>query len=161
MEKIHIGFVQGVHGLRGDLKIKNKFESPEKVFVKGNFIYLNDEKHEITNCKLYKGHYLVTIDNLKDINLVEKYIGYDVYFDRSDLNEKEGEYIVDDLFGMKVVSNGKEYGKVKEVLDNGVYKILLVDYKREYMIPLIDEYVKKVDLTHKEIEVDEVEALIL
>ncbi len=161
MEKVYIGFVQGVHGLRGDLKIKNRFESPEKVFVKGNYIYLNEEAHQITNAKFYKGHYLVTIDNLKDINAVEKYKGYEVYFAREDLKEKEGDYIVDDLFGLKIVCDGKEYGKVKEILDNGVYKILSVEYEKSYMIPLIDEYVKKVDVENGQIEVEDVEALIV
>lgn len=161
MEKIYIGFVQGVHGLRGDLKVKNRFESPEKVFVNGNKIYLNEEEHTITNQKFYKGHYLVTIDNMKDINLVEKYIGYDVYFSREDLGEKEGDYIVDDLFGMKIVSGGKEFGVVKEILDNGTYKILSIDYQKKYMIPLIDAYVVKVDLEAKTIEIADVESLIL
>lgn len=161
MEKVYIGFVQGVHGLRGDLKIKNRFESPEKVFKNGNKIYLNKEEHTITNQKFYKGHYLVTIDNMKDINLVEKYIGYDVFFKREDLHEEEGDYIVDDLFGLKIVSNGKEYGHVDEILDNGTYKILSINYEKKYMIPLIDVYVKKVDLTEKTIEVADVESLIL
>ena len=161
MERVYIGFVQGVHGLRGDLKIKNRFESPEKVFVKGNYIYLNEEIHEITNTKFYKGHYLVTIDNMKDINLVEKYIGYDVYYAREDLQEKEGDYIIDDLFGLKIISNGKEYGIVKEILDNGVYKILSVEYEKKYMIPLIPKYIQKVDVAKGEIIVDDVEALII
>lgn len=161
MERIYIGFVQGVHGLRGDLKIKNRFENPEKIFVNGNKIYLNDEEHVITNQKFYKGHYLVTIDNLKDINLVEKYIGYDVFFAREELHEKEGEYIVDDLFGLEVVSNGKHCGRVKEILDNGKYKILVVEYTKSYMVPLIDEYVKRVDVSKGTIEVQDVEGLIL
>lgn len=161
MEKIYIGFVQGVHGLRGDLKIKNRFESPEKVFVNGNRIFLNDEEHTITNQKFYKKHYLVTIDNMKDINLVEKYIGYDVYYAREDLNEVEGDYIVDDLFGKRIVSGGKEYGTVKEILDNGHYKILSIEYEPNYMIPLIDEYIGKVDLQAGTIEVNDVEGLIL
>lgn len=161
MEKIYVGFVQGVHGLRGDLKVKNRFESPEKIFIKGNRIYLNEEEHEITNAKFYKGHYLVTIDNLKDINLVEKYIGYDVYFAREDLREEDGDYIIDDLYGLKIVSNGKEYGVVKEILDNGAYKILVIDYETSYMIPLVDEYVVEVDVKGGKIEGANVEALIL
>lgn len=161
LEKIYIGFVQGVHGLRGDLKIKNRFESPEKVFVCNNHIFLNDEEHIITNTKFYKGHYLVTIDNIKDINLVEKYIGYEVYFNREDLKEGETDYILDDLLGLKIISNGREYGTIKEILDNGKYKILVVDYQKEYMIPLVCEYVENVDRKDKCVYVKDVEALIL
>lgn len=161
MDKVYIGFVQGVHGLRGDLKIKCEFEKPDKVFITNNHIYLNDEEHAITNAKFYKGHYLVTIDNMRDINLVEKYIGYEVYFNRDDLNESEGEYILADLYGLKIISSNHEYGEVCEIFNNGVYKILKVKYSKDYMIPLVDEYVKKVDVKNGYIEVDDVEGLIL
>ena len=160
-EKIYIGYVQGLHGLRGDLKVKNRFENPDLIFQKGNTILLNDEKHIITNSKFYKGFYLVTIDNMKDINLVEKYKGYEVYFAKEDLNLKEGEYILDDLYGLKIESDGKIYGTVKEILDNGKYKILVIDHEPNYMIPLIDEYVKKVDLNSKTIHVENAKGLIV
>lgn len=160
MEKVYVGYVQGVHGLRGDLKIKCRFESPEAVFIKGNTIFLNDENHEITYSKFYKGFYLVTIDNLKDINLVEKYKGYDVYIDRDNL-KLEKNYILNDLYDMEIAEGNKTYGKVTEILDNGNTKILVVDYDKRYMIPLVDAYVKKVDLENKKIIVDGVEGLIL
>lgn len=160
MDKVYIGYVGGVHGLRGDLKIKCRFEQPEKVFIKGNSIYLKEEKHTITNSKFYKGYYLVTIDNLKDINLVEKYKGYDVFFNREDLN-LNGSYILSDLYDMTIVSNNKTYGKVLGISNNGVYDILEIEYEKKYMVPLIDEFVKKVDLENKTIEVENVEALIL
>ncbi len=161
MEKIYIGYVQGVHGLRGDLKIKCRFEKPELVFKKGNTILLNDETHTITNSKLYKGFYLTTIDNLKDINLVEKYKGYDVFFLRDDMGLKDDEYILDDLLGLEVTCNGKTYGKVTEIITSKAHDILVVDYEKKIMIPLIDEYVKKVDLKEKKIIIDSIEGLII
>ena len=159
MEKVYIGYVQGVHGLRGDLKIKCRFESPEKVFIKNNTIYLEDEPHTITNSKFYKGFYLVTIDNLKDINLVEKYKGFDVFFNRDDL-KLDGEYILNDLLDMTIVSNNQKLGTVVGILNNGVYNILEIQHDKKYMIPLVDEYVKKVDLSTKTIEVQNIEGLI-
>lgn len=161
MEKIYIGYVSGVHGLRGDLKVKCSFEQPERVFKKGNKLYLNEEEHEITNAKFYKGVYLVTIDNLKDVNLVEKYKGYDVYFSREDLELEDGEYILADLYDMTIEEDGKDYGKVEEIFDNGAQKILKIDYTKPYMIPLVNEYIKNVDLENKKITVNGVEGLIL
>lgn len=160
MNKIYIGYVQGLHGLRGDLKIKCRFENPDKVFKKGNILFLNDESHEITNAKFYKGFYLITIDNLKNINLVEKYKGYDVYFDRENLETEKG-YILDDLYDLEIIEKNDRFGKVKDILNNGVYDILVIEYDKQYMIPLIDEYVKKVDLESKTIEVENVRSLFI
>lgn len=162
MEKIYIGYVQGVHGLRGDLKIKNRFENPDAVFKNGNTIYLDDGKHIITNSKFYKGFYLVTIDNLKDINKVEKYIGSEVYFDREDLHLQVGEFILDDLYSCKIDCDGENLGCVKEIFDNGIYKILVIDYDKEYMIPFIDEYIESVEIENHTIKVSaSVRGLIL
>lgn len=161
MEKIYIGYVQGVHGLRGDLKIKCEFENPEAVFKKGNVIFLNEEEHEVTFSKFYKGFYLVTIDNLKDINLVEKYKGYDVFFNREDLNLGSDGYILNDLYDLEIVEGDMTYGKVSEILKGSAQIILVIEHEPKFMIPLVDEYVKKVDLKNKKIVVENVRSLIL
>ncbi len=157
---LHIGYVQGVHGLKGDLKVKCLFEYPEKVFKVHNKIFLNDEEHEITSSKFYKGFYLVTIDNLKDINLTEKYIGYDVYFKREDLKLTSDEYLIADLLEMEIIFNNEVYGKVKEILDNGFQKILVINNARKMMIPLVDEYVENIDLTNQKIYVKNIEGFL-
>lgn len=161
MGKIYVGYVQGVHGLRGDLKIKNKFSNPDKVFKTGIHIYLNSESHEITACKLYKNCYLCTIDNIKDINQVEKYIGYDVYVSREELCLLDDEYLLEDLFGMTIECNNKCYGRVKEISNNGIYNLLVIDYEKNYMLPLISEYVSKVDINNKKIVCKDIERLMV
>lgn len=161
MKKIYVGYVQGVHGLRGDLKIRNKFSTPEKVFKVGMTIYLNSEPHKITACKLYKNCYLCTIDNIKDINQVEKYIGYDVHVDREELSLTDGEYLLEDLFDMTIECNNKYYGKVKEITNNGIYNILVIDYGKSYMIPLISEFVINVDINDKKIVCKDIERLMV
>jgi len=83
-----------------------------------------------------------------------------VYFDREELKLEKG-YILEDLYGLTIIEGNDKFGRVKEILDNGVYKILVVDHDREYMIPLIDEYVKDVNLADETIEVSNVRSLIL
>ncbi len=161
VKKILVGYVSGVHGLRGDLKVKSHFSDSNKAFSIGNDIFLNDEVHKISNCKFYKGYYLITIDNLKDINLVEHYKGYDVYIDRNSLKLKPDEYILEDLIGLTILDNNKNRGVVKEILNNGVYNLLNVDYDKPYMIPLVDMYVKNVNIESGTIEVNDIEGLLL
>lgn len=161
MKKILIGYVSGVHGLRGDLKIKTKFNSADKVLLSGNNIYLGNELHTITSCKFYKGAYLVTIDNIKDINAVEHYKAVDVYIDRDEIKLDAGEYLLDDLIGMTIISGKEKYGKVKSILNNGIYSLLEVEYEKPYIIPLVPEYIKNVDMDSNAIEAENIEGLIL
>ena len=159
--KVQIGYVQGVHGLRGDLKIKNRSEMEDRIYKVGNEIYLNDEKHVITACKFYKGFYLVTIDNMKDINKVEHYIGYDVFIDREILNLSESEYLLEDLIDLNILCDGENLGRVISIENNGKYNILVIHYEKEYRIPLLDEFVIKVDLGNKSILCKDIKGLIL
>lgn len=161
MDRIHIGYVQGVHGLRGDLKVKCKFQEPDKVFIKGKKIYLNEEEHTITGCKFYKGFYLTTIDNLRDINLVEKYKGFDVYIDRSELGLNDKEYLIEDLKGMQIIEleSGLPCGEVIDVMDNGMQKILLLDSEVVTMVPLVPEYVENVDIKKRIVTLKNIQKL--
>lgn len=162
MAKIDIGYVQGIHGLRGDLKIKSKFSRNSLVFQKGFKIYLNEEEHVITSCKFYKGFYLVNIDDKRDINLVEEYKGFEVYIEREDLNIPEDDYLKEDLPGMTVVSEkGKSFGQVKSVLNNGIYDLLEVDYISKLIIPMVEKYIHHIDTEKGQVVCTDIEELIL
>jgi len=161
MDKIFVGYIQGFHGLKGEVKIKNKFSLPEKVFVLDKTIFLNDEKHRITGVRFHKDFYLVEMDNLKDINLVEKYKGYNVFVLKEDLFLEKDEYILEDLINMEIIYEGKNKGVVKNVLKNSSQNLLEIDYNVKYYIPLVDEYIEKVDLDRKQIFVKDIGGLVL
>ena len=157
---IFIGYISATHGLKGDLVIKSKFDKINNALKVNNKIYINNVEHTITNVKEYKNNYLIKIDNLKNINLVEQYIATDVYIKREELN-LNGDYLLEDLIGLKIECNEKDYGIVKEVLNNGKYNILSIDYTKTYMIPMVDEYIIKVDLDNKKIICKNIEGLII
>lgn len=157
---IFIGYISATHGLKGDLVIKSKFDKINNALKVNNKIYINNVEHTITNVKEYKNNYLIKIDNLKNINLVEQYVATDVYIKREELN-LNGDYLLEDLIGLKIKCNEKDYGIVKEVLNNGKYNILSIDYTKTYMIPMVDEYIIKVDLDNKKIICKNIEGLII
>ena len=156
-----LGYISGTHGLRGDLIVKSKFEKQDKAFKVGNKIYLNDEVHEITDAKIYKDRYLIKIDNLKNINLVEHYKAYDVFIDRDELKLGDNEYLFSDLIDMKIICNNKEYGRVIRVENYGKDYCLRVKQSKEFLIPLIDEYIINVDISNKTITCKNIEGLII
>ena len=66
--------------LKGELKVKSNFDKKEKVFKIGNHILINNELLKITSVRIHKNNYLIRVNDINDINLVTKYIGYNVYF---------------------------------------------------------------------------------
>ena len=145
------GKVVGVFGLKGELKVFS--ESDTNRFFKDNELYLGKnetrlEKVKISSSRVHKGLHLVTINDLFDINLVEKYVGVNFYIDREEMDDLEdGEFYLDDLIGLKVINQNKEVlGPVVEVLDlyHPVIEIELKNGKK-ILMPFVKEYVKDVD----------------
>lgn len=73
----------------------------------------------------------------------ETLVGCELLIDRRDLTElKPGEYYWEDLIGRPVVTDsGQPLGVVSELFATGAHDVLVVrGREREYLIPVIDEY---------------------
>ena len=144
MSKVLAGYTTMTHGLKGDIKFYPAIYETDK-FLKVNFpIYINDTLHHITSVKKSKNCYLIKLDNLNDINLVEDFRNKDLYIDMDDLKLGKGEYLVSSLIGFKVVEDGKNIGIVKDIMYNKVGILLYVIGSKSFYIPLNDYYVKEV-----------------
>lgn len=143
MEYIYVGVITSLFGIKGELKVLSYFEFAEKVFIKDNYIYIDNEKHLITNVRIHKNKYLVEIDNLKDINLVDKYRGLDIYFDKKDLKLKDGEYLLEDLIDLEVINNEEVVGFVTEVIN--VLRNPLIKVNDKFYIPVKGDFIIKID----------------
>ena len=143
MNKVLVGYTTMTHCLKGDIKFYPTIYETDK-FLKVNFpIYINGHVHYITSVKKGKNCYLIKLDNLNDINLVEDFRNKDLYIDMDDLKLGKGEYLVSSLMGFKVVEDGKNIGIVKDIMYNKVGILLYVIGSKSFYIPLNDYYVKE------------------
>lgn len=141
-ELIIVGKVINFFGIKGELKVKSNFDKKEKVFIVGNNILINNEVLKITSVRIHKNNYLIRVNDINDINLVTKYIGYNVYFRKSDLGLTDKEYILEELIGATVMDNLDNIGEVIEIYTSSNMNYIKVEYNNKtYLIPLIDEYI--------------------
>lgn len=141
-ELIIVGKVINFFGIKGELKVKSNFDKKEKVFIVGNNILINNEVLKITSVRIHKNNYLIRVNDIFDINLVTKYIGYNVYFRKSDLGLTDKEYILEELIGATVMDNLDNIGEVIEIYTSSNMNYIKVEYNNKtYLIPLIDEYI--------------------
>ena len=86
-----------------------------------------------------------------------------LYADRSDLGElPEGVYYIVDLIGLKVYTESGEYvGEIADVFNAGASDIYDVkrDGKKNLLLPVIDDVVKKVDIENGKVIVNIMEGL--
>ncbi len=155
--KIYIGHITGTHGIKGELKVLSDFERQDLAFQKNQEIIINNNTHKITSVRKHQNKILITIDNLNDINLILKYINNDIYILRENL--KLDTYLISELINYQVIENGETLGTVKEILiqKNGY---LLKIYKNFY-IPFVPNYIKKVDQINKTITTENAKELKL
>ncbi len=159
MKFINVGKIVNTFGIKGELKIVSRFEMPEKVFKKGNFIRINNINYEITNARFHHYNYLIEINNIKDINKVEYLIGNDVYFNEEDMHLTDNEYLISELIDFKVINNDKIIGTITSFDNNKINPIIKVNDK--FYIPIKGNFIIKVDKNKKEIYTRNVEDLML
>jgi len=162
MDFTYVGKIVGTHGIKGEIRIISTFDKKEKVFLLEMPLYIGDnkEKEVINSYRKHKNYDMVTLKGINDINEVLKYKGQKVYALRSDLN-LDGDFVLDDLLGMKIISNNEEYGVVQDIFDNNGNTLLKILFEKSYYIPYNSGYIREVFLDKKIIEVDNVKDLIL
>lgn len=161
-ELIIVGKVINFFGIKGELKVKSDFDKKERVFKIGNNILINSEPLKITSVRIHKNNYLIRVNDINDINLVTKYIGYNVYFKKSDLGLTDNEYILEELIGADVMDNNENIGKVIEIYTSSNMNYIKVKYSNKtYLIPLIDEYIDHFDRDTKTIYTNNGKSLCL
>ncbi len=162
MDYVYIGKIVGTHGIKGEIRIISNFDKKEKVFIKDMAIYIgnNKDREVINSYRKHKNYDMITLKDINNINDVLKYKGLKVYVLRNDLNLGD-DYILDDLLGMKIVSEGIEYGIVENIFDNNGNTLLQISFEKNYYIPYNSDYIKEVSLENYFIEVKNVKDLIL
>lgn len=164
---VAIGIIEKAHGIKGDVKVKPVTDNPprfkslstvnveppagemkelevSKVLVRGNVVYLN-----------FKG--IDTRDKAQALR------GAFINVKKEDvLPLEEGRFYHFEILGFEVKTTSGEFlGKVEEVMDLPANAVLVVkNQNREYLIPVIQDVVKKMDMENGEIVIKTMEGLL-
>lgn len=165
MDYTIIGKIINTHGIKGDLRIYPLTDSLDRFFDLKK-VYIGDTKEEVVikEVKVHKGLALLRFNNLENINDVLKYKDQYIYVDDANRVKLEKDhYFISDLIACKVIlQDGSEIGILSDILQGGandVYVVLSPD-KKEYLIPAVAEFVKKVDIENNLIVIDPIEGMI-
>ncbi len=165
--EILIGKVVGVHGLKGELKVKSEsdiFERQMEAIDKVT-LYRGTRKEElpIEGLKPYKDIYLLKLKGIEDRSGAEERIGGELWIkeeERAPL--EEGEFYYEDLIGLEVYDEkGERLGKVKGIFEQPASHILEIEKEngKVILVPFIGEFVKEVDLKGKKLVVSLIEGM--
>ena len=157
-EKVLLGRITGVHGVKGWVKIHSMTDPRDAIFDYQP--WLLGQKETAANVFEWQasGKYLLArLKGVANRDDAEELAGLEIAINREDLPElDESEYYWADLVGLKVINrDGQELGSIKEMLATGANDVMVVKGDRERLIPFVmGMYVIQVDIESGLVEVD-------
>lgn len=143
----YLGYISGTQGLKGQLKIKSKFEYKNQVFIKNFKLYIGPTKEGviIDSHRVHKDLDIVAFNDYTDINQVTKFVTKDVYINKNDLVLAPNEYLKIELIGFVVEEDNEIIGKIIDFMYNNGNELLVVLGNKQFYIPLKGPFINKID----------------
>lgn len=161
---IQIGKIVNTHGIKGHVKVipltddNKRFEALEKIYLEGT-----DEEFQIEKVWYNKTFVMLKFKGYDNINDVIRLKDRLILIHKSDAVElPEDTYFIHELIGIEVYTTaGVKLGAITKVLQPGANDVYVVkNEEKEYLIPAVKQFVKKVDLHDRKIIIEPIEGLI-
>ncbi|MCF8059870.1 MAG: ribosome maturation factor RimM [Bacteriovoracaceae bacterium] len=159
---IELGHCRRPHGIKGAFTL-SLFNRDESVLKKGSEVLIfplsNESQVPVEGLKQkiksisFGNKTICEFSSVEDRNLAEALIPFSLFYPREDFPKlKDGEFYLNDLLGMKVLSeDGELQGVVESLGTNGVQDILHISGEKELDVLLIDAFVQSIDFEKREI----------
>ena len=153
--RVEIGGVARAHGIRGEVVIITHDPDSETL---GNVehVYVNGTKRKVLAARDTQRGWLVFLEGVPTRNDAEALRGAKVEVDRGDLDLDDEDVLLSDMVGCKVVLvDGTPWGEVAAIdAGPGQDRLVIHDSGVERLVPLVDAFVKKIDLDARLVTVD-------
>ena len=155
---IEIGCFVGVHGIKGEVKLKSFTEIPENIFSFNEIFTKSSENPiKLKLIKKLKQIFVCKIENVVTRTDAENFKGLKLFISRESLPKlANNEFYHSDLLNFEVYNLNKEsFGKVISLEDFGAG--LLVEVKKNnktFYLPMGKNFLKKIDYKDKQIILD-------
>ncbi|CAM3776079.1 ribosome maturation factor RimM [Kibdelosporangium persicum] len=164
-----VGRVAKAHGIRGELAVDVRTDSPEQRFAPGAVVAarLRDGSSRPLTLATIRAHgerLLVTFDEVPDRTAAESLRGALLLADTDALppTDDPDEFYDHELEGLSaVLTDGSAVGVVREIVHSAAGELLAIDMSgREVLVPFVREIVPEVDIAGRRVVLDPPEGLL-
>ncbi|MDH3588332.1 MAG: ribosome maturation factor RimM [Gammaproteobacteria bacterium] len=151
-EHVPVGYISGLHGVQGWLKVYSYTDPVENIFEYRPWLLAHQSEHRVTDLVDAKRHgsgLIVKLEGIDDRDQAATLVGAQILVAREQLPPTdEGEYYWADLVGLQVVTDdGRELGTVERLFETGANDVMVVRGERERLIPwILGDVIDQVDL---------------
>lgn len=158
MDEVLIGEVLRPHGLSGEFRVYPVTNNPKR-FLKLQEVILRhgktNQRFKVIKARLQMENVLLAVEGIDSPEQAEKYRGWEVRIDRSEVPPlKEGWYYFE-LEGMQVYQGEVLLGILSQVLETGANDVYIVKGNKgeEICVPALKSVVQHVDVPGKRMDV--------
>lgn len=174
---ITIGKITKPVGLKGYVKVLSLTDFPDrfkslksiKLFnEKENKILINkfsgSEDFYIKDVVIERDYVKMLFDKFDEINAAGNLAGCLLILEESKRKKLEKDrYYYYELIGLDVINNEKNIGKIVSVENYGgqdLFKIKMTDTNKDVLIPYVNEFIIKIDIEKKYIEIEVIDGML-
>ncbi len=160
-----VGAIAKPHGIRGEMSVRVETDHPDAVFRPGRVLQLGDADGKPTGGALtverarpFKGGLLLKVaEHPGRTDALDALRGSTLLAEVSALAAlEEDEVFLHQLIGLRVIADGAEVGRVREVYDAPSGTLLGVQRagRRELLVPFVRDMLKRIDVAEGVLELD-------
>ena len=144
--RVEIGVVARAHGIRGEVAIATHDPESQTLATVAE-IFVGDTAYAIDDARPTPKGWLIALAGVTTRDAAEALYGQPVAVDRTALQLAEGDVLLSDLVGCRVVlGDGTPYGTVAGIDVGGQDRLIIHDAGVERLLPLVDAFVTNIDL---------------
>ncbi|OHD11528.1 MAG: 16S rRNA processing protein RimM [Spirochaetes bacterium GWD1_27_9] len=162
MDYLKIGFVKKPHGIKGEVKILpltsdiNRFKKLKNIYLFLNDVYVETEIQWI---KIADSDVIMKFAKFNRVEDVEFLRNVYLFLKREDgIPLSEWEFYSQDVIDCDVYYQNNFIGKVVDLSNFGANDNLLIEHNgKEVFFPFLRQYIEKIDIEKKRIEINQIE----
>lgn len=162
-QRICLGVIVGVKGVRGEVRIKTFTEDPADVVSYGPLTSKDGRSFKVTMVGIHQGVVIAKMNGIADRNAAEALKGVELFVDRARLPPPEdGSFYYADLIGLAAeLTDGTALGKVMAVDNFGAGDVMEIasDDGQSAFVPFNPSVVANVDLAGRKVTFNPVPGL--
>lgn len=156
LQFLQAGEIVTTHGVRGEVKVLPWADGPE-FLCSFRRVRIGGTDYAVENCRIQKTCNLLKLRGVDTMEAGQALRGKTLEVYRCDADPDL--IFAAELMGMTVFADGKEIGKIADVLDYPGNKVYVVQGEYEYMIPAVKQFILSTDLEHNEMQVHILEGM--
>ena len=153
---LEAGEIVTTHGVRGEVKVLPWADGPD-FLCDFERVRINGLEYRVESCRVQKTCNLLKLKGIASMEDAQKLRGKTVEIFRQDASADL--IFAAELIGVTVMSDGKEVGKITDVLDYPGNKVYVVKGEHEYMIPAVKAFVLSINIDENVMQVRLIEGM--